>query len=52
MKKKNVWLKKDTVILLNKARVKFVEKNPLIKPYDDSIINKALGVYINAKRRT
>ena len=44
---KNVWLKKETNELLNKARVKFVKNNSDIKPYDDLIIKEALRVYVN-----
>lgn len=45
--KRNVWLKEETVEMLNLARVKFVTENPESKPYDDTIINEALKVYTN-----
>lgn len=43
---KSVKLKDNTAILLSKAKAKYILLNPIMKAFDDDVINAALGVYI------
>jgi len=47
---KHITLKKETLLLLNKARVQFLKKHPeSSKLTDDLVITAALETYANQK---
>lgn len=44
---KNLWIKRQTELLLAEARAKYIKDNKDKKPTNDNVIKAALGVYLN-----